>query len=78
MNDDCQTPLEVARAMGHSNVVRAIEVCIMGHAVMSVLLHCVWKMWENNMLFTMFLLIPCRVIFLYSLVGCGSFMGLDF
>ena len=26
MNDDCQTPLEVARAKGHSSVVRAIEV----------------------------------------------------
>ncbi|XP_043693531.1 probable E3 ubiquitin-protein ligase XBOS34 isoform X2 [Telopea speciosissima] len=25
MNDDCQTPLEVARSKGHSNVVRAIE-----------------------------------------------------
>lgn len=25
MNDDCQTPLEVARAKGYSNVVRAIE-----------------------------------------------------
>ncbi|KAG6766233.1 hypothetical protein POTOM_030304 [Populus tomentosa] len=30
MNDDCQTPLEVARAKGHSNVVRAIEshICL--------------------------------------------------
>lgn len=27
LNDDCQTPLEVARAKGHNNVVRAIEVC---------------------------------------------------
>lgn len=26
LNDDCQTALEVARAKGHSNVVRAIEV----------------------------------------------------
>lgn len=26
MNDDCQTPLDVARAKGHTNVVRAIEV----------------------------------------------------
>lgn len=26
MNDDCQSPLDVARAKGHSNVVRAIEV----------------------------------------------------
>lgn len=26
MNDDCQTPLEVARAKGNSNVVRVIEV----------------------------------------------------
>ncbi|KAK9931148.1 hypothetical protein M0R45_018441 [Rubus argutus] len=25
MNDDCQSPLDVARAKGHSNVVRAIE-----------------------------------------------------
>ncbi|XP_042503923.1 putative E3 ubiquitin-protein ligase XBAT35 [Macadamia integrifolia] len=25
MNDDCQTPLEVARSKGHINVVRAIE-----------------------------------------------------
>nr|DAD19912.1 TPA_asm: hypothetical protein HUJ06_021375 [Nelumbo nucifera] len=25
MNDDCQTPLEVARAKGYSKVVRAIE-----------------------------------------------------
>ena len=36
MNDDCQTPLEIARAKGHSNVVRAIEVCVMRHVVMSV------------------------------------------
>ncbi|KAG2727903.1 hypothetical protein I3760_01G180500 [Carya illinoinensis] len=30
MNDDCQTPLDVARAKGHSNVVRAIEghICL--------------------------------------------------
>ncbi|KAH0451775.1 hypothetical protein IEQ34_019074 [Dendrobium chrysotoxum] len=30
MNDDCQTPLELARAKGHSNVVRAIEnrICL--------------------------------------------------
>ncbi|KAB5537651.1 hypothetical protein DKX38_015184 [Salix brachista] len=30
MNDDCQTPLEVARAKGYSNVVRAIEshICL--------------------------------------------------
>ncbi|KAK6161246.1 hypothetical protein DH2020_004627 [Rehmannia glutinosa] len=30
MNDDCQTPLDVARAKGYSNVVRAIEghVCL--------------------------------------------------
>ncbi|KAG6757346.1 hypothetical protein POTOM_037654 [Populus tomentosa] len=29
-NDDCQTPLEVARAKGHGNVVRAIEshICL--------------------------------------------------
>lgn len=26
MNDDCQTPLDVARIKGYSNVVRAIEV----------------------------------------------------
>ncbi|XP_058101611.1 probable E3 ubiquitin-protein ligase XBOS34 isoform X2 [Magnolia sinica] len=26
MNDDCQTPLDMARAKGHSNVVRIIEV----------------------------------------------------
>ena len=26
MNDDCQTPLDVARSKGFSNVVRAIEV----------------------------------------------------
>lgn len=26
MNDDCQSPLDVARAKGYSNVVRAIEV----------------------------------------------------
>jgi hypothetical protein len=26
MNDDCQTPLDVARVKGHINVVRAIEV----------------------------------------------------
>lgn len=26
LNDDCQTPLEVARAKGFTNVVRAIEV----------------------------------------------------
>ncbi|KAM7488431.1 hypothetical protein LguiB_025915 [Lonicera macranthoides] len=30
MNDDCQTPLDVARIKGHSNVVRAIEgrICL--------------------------------------------------
>ncbi|VVA16094.1 PREDICTED: putative E3 ubiquitin-ligase [Prunus dulcis] len=30
MNDDCQTPLDVARAKGHTNVVRAIErhICL--------------------------------------------------
>ncbi|KAA8548818.1 hypothetical protein F0562_000502 [Nyssa sinensis] len=30
MNDDCQTPLDVARVKGHSNVVRAIEshICL--------------------------------------------------
>jgi ankyrin repeat protein len=28
LNDDCQTPLEVARVKGFSNVVRAIEVCL--------------------------------------------------
>ncbi|KAG8658559.1 putative E3 ubiquitin-protein ligase XBAT35 isoform X2 [Manihot esculenta] len=30
LNDDCQTPLEVARAKGHNNVVRAIEnhICL--------------------------------------------------
>ena len=28
LNDDCQSPLDVARAKGHGNVVRAIEVCI--------------------------------------------------
>ncbi|XP_038722416.1 putative E3 ubiquitin-protein ligase XBAT35 [Tripterygium wilfordii] len=30
MNDDCQTPLDVARAKGHCNVVRAIEshICL--------------------------------------------------
>ena len=27
-NDDCQTPLDVARVKGHTNVVRAIEVCL--------------------------------------------------
>lgn len=27
MNDDCQTPLDVARAKGHCSVVRAIVVC---------------------------------------------------
>lgn len=27
LNDDCQTALDVARAKGHGNVVRAIEVC---------------------------------------------------
>lgn len=26
MNDDCQTPLDVARVKGFGNVVRAIEV----------------------------------------------------
>lgn len=26
MNDDCQTPVDVARVKRHSNVVRAIEV----------------------------------------------------
>lgn len=26
MNDDCQTPLDLARAKGHTKVVRAIEV----------------------------------------------------
>lgn len=26
MNDDCQTPLDVARVKGWGNVVRAIEV----------------------------------------------------
>lgn len=26
MNDDCQTPLDVARVKGSGNVVRAIEV----------------------------------------------------
>lgn len=25
-NDDCQTPLDVARTKGHANVVHAIEV----------------------------------------------------
>jgi hypothetical protein len=35
-NDDCQTPLQVARAKGHSIVVRAIEVCITRRVVMSV------------------------------------------
>lgn len=28
INDDCQTPLDVARAKGYINVVRAIEVCL--------------------------------------------------
>ncbi|TQD87833.1 hypothetical protein C1H46_026603 [Malus baccata] len=30
MNDDCQSPLDVARAKGHTNVVRAIErhICL--------------------------------------------------
>ncbi|KAI0492347.1 hypothetical protein KFK09_026618 [Dendrobium nobile] len=28
MNDDCQTPLDLARAKGNSNVVRAIQLCI--------------------------------------------------
>lgn len=26
-NDDCQTPLDVARLNGHTNVVRTLEVC---------------------------------------------------
>lgn len=26
MNDDCQTPLDVARVKGYGNIVRAIEV----------------------------------------------------
>jgi len=47
MNDDCQTPLEVARAKGYGNVVRAIEVCLTVHAVMLKLL-CNWATWENN------------------------------
>lgn len=29
MNDDCQTPLDVARAKGLSNVVRALEVSLL-------------------------------------------------
>lgn len=28
INDDCQTPLDVARAKGYTNVVRTIEVCL--------------------------------------------------
>lgn len=28
MNDDCQTALDVARAKGHSRVVRVIEVLV--------------------------------------------------
>ena len=28
MNDNCQTPLDLARVKGHCNVVRAIEVCL--------------------------------------------------
>lgn len=34
MNDDCQTPLDVARAKGQSKVVRAIEVCVNARGVM--------------------------------------------
>lgn len=29
LNDDFQTPLDIARVKGYSNVVRAIEVCFL-------------------------------------------------
>ncbi|TYH13726.1 hypothetical protein ES288_A06G162100v1 [Gossypium darwinii] len=46
MNDDCQTPLDVARVKGNVNVVKATE-CFL------------------------------KIIYVYSLVGCGSFTGQD-
>ena len=35
MNDDCQSPLDVARAKGHSNVVRTIEVCLPRNSILT-------------------------------------------
>lgn len=79
MNDDCQTPLDVARVKGHSNVVRAIEVylnlycddILMQYKIQSQqdFSFSVFKLLAHNI----FLLL-CRVIFVYSLVGCESFL----
>lgn len=34
MNDDCQSPLDVARVKGYGNVVRAIDVVLKFHNIL--------------------------------------------
>lgn len=77
MNDDCQSPLDVARAKGHSNVVRTIEVCLHCNSIqipMDFSCFCGFKM----IIETYFSRVVCRVIYVCSRVGCGNSMDQDF
>ena len=72
-NDDCHTPLDVARVKGHTNVVRTIEVCLTNVEVKnfskSFYLYVLF-----NMVKVLLYFLHLRIIFAISLAGCGNFM----
>lgn len=63
LNDDCQTALEVARAKGHSNVVRAIEVHSNFCNVINMIVLLYEVEWADCFLFLLFIVIPKHLSF---------------
>jgi len=85
MNDNCQTPLDLARVKGHCDVVRAIEVCLhlkfsTGSEIFKFFFFvcCLYllPMWPQ--LKTSFDHSVFRVESVCFVGGCGNFMGQAF
>jgi hypothetical protein len=73
-NDDCQTPLGVARTKGHANVVRVIEVCLTNleiRTTQKVLYLYLYSLAWSKFYFSFLLF---RIMFATSLAGCGNIM----
>ena len=73
-NDDGQTSLDVARINGYINVVRTIEVLkrIENSVFFFLSFLCIKRLFASQNL--IFILLMFRIIFAFSLVGCGSCM----
>lgn len=73
-NDDCQTPLDVARTEGHANVVRLIEVCLTNVEVIITQKVFYLYLYSLTWLKFYFSLLLFRIMFATSLAGCGNIM----